>query len=350
MAEICVIVPVYNVKPYLRRCVDSLLAQTYSDHCIVLIDDGSTDGCDEICDEYAASDSRIYVIHQKNGGLSAARNAGIDWAFAHSDFKWICFIDSDDWVHPLFLEMLLKAVKENSTEISVSSYFMTTGKDFSDEEEISIRKCKTKDLYENNTVNATVAWGKLYKKECFKNIRFPVGKIHEDEYVTYQVIFQHEYICYIEQPLYAYYQNDNGIMRSSWNSRRLDCFDALEGQVDFFVDNGYMDIAQMRFKTITDKCLYFPPIIEDSDTLPEIEKKKCIQIIKKRLRAVLLKYRKYKWVSIWRRGDDLWIYANAYPSLMLVLRIWKPIKAFLKKSFAIEKTAKNMGNRRGSHK
>jgi len=296
------------------------------------------------------ADSRIFVIHQKNGGLSAARNAGIDWAFTHSDFKWICFIDSDDWVHPLFLESLLEATRTYSTDISISKYLRTTGEDLSVEKDLCIRKCETKEFYKNNTINANIACGKLFRRACFQNIRFPIGKINEDEYTIYKILFQYEYISYIEQPLYAYYQNDNGIMRSPWNTRRLDCFDALEGQVDFFISKRYMDIAQMRFKSITDKCLYFPQIIAESDTLPEIEKKKCIQIIKKRLRAVLLKYRKYKWVSIWRRGDDLWIYANAYPSLMLALRIWKPIKAFLKKFIAIGKTAKNMGNRRDSHK
>lgn len=96
MSEITVVVPVYKVEQYLHRCIDSILVQTYRDFELILIDDGSPDSCGMICDEYAKSDSRIHVIHQENGGLSAARNAGIDWAFANSDSQWLTFIDSDD--------------------------------------------------------------------------------------------------------------------------------------------------------------------------------------------------------------------------------------------------------------
>ena len=106
MPEISVIVPVYKVEPYLRRCVDSILAQTFTDIEVILIDDGSPDGCPAICDEYVQQDNRVKVIHQENRGVSAARNAGLDWVFANSDSQWISFVDSDDWVHPQFLEYL----------------------------------------------------------------------------------------------------------------------------------------------------------------------------------------------------------------------------------------------------
>ena len=121
MAEISVIVPVYKVEPYLRRCVDSILAQTFSDIEVILVDDGSPDGCPAICDEYARLDKRVKVIHQKNGGLSAARNAGLDWVFANSDSQWISFVDSDDWVHPQFLEYLYRAIVDYNVKISVCS-------------------------------------------------------------------------------------------------------------------------------------------------------------------------------------------------------------------------------------
>ena len=104
MPQISVIVPVYKVEAYLARCVDSVLAQTFSDFDLILVDDGSPDNSGAICDEYAEKDPRIVVIHQKNGGLSAARNAGIEWAFAHSNSQWLNFIDSDDWVHPEYLD------------------------------------------------------------------------------------------------------------------------------------------------------------------------------------------------------------------------------------------------------
>ena len=127
MPTISVIVPVYKVEPYLHRCVDSILNQTFEDFELILVDDGSPDNCPVICDEYAAKDSRVVVIHQENGGLSAARNAGIDWAFANSNSQWLSFVDSDDWIHPQTLEHLLRAVEENGTKISICGYEESDG-------------------------------------------------------------------------------------------------------------------------------------------------------------------------------------------------------------------------------
>ena len=107
MPLISVIVPVYKVEEYLSRCVDSILSQTFEDFELILIDDGSPDNCGKICDEYTKKDNRVHVIHQENGGLSSARNAGIDWAFENSDSEWLTFIDSDDWVHIQYLDLLL---------------------------------------------------------------------------------------------------------------------------------------------------------------------------------------------------------------------------------------------------
>ena len=121
MAKISVIVPVYKVEQYLRRCVDSILSQTFSDFELILIDDGSPDRCGEICDEYKQRDGRVVVIHQSNGGLSAARNTGIIWSLENSDSDWLTFVDSDDWVHSEYLERLFRAVNKYGTKISVSS-------------------------------------------------------------------------------------------------------------------------------------------------------------------------------------------------------------------------------------
>ncbi|MDO5139489.1 MAG: glycosyltransferase family 2 protein, partial [Oscillospiraceae bacterium] len=101
MSRITVIVPVYKVEAYLKRCVDSLLCQTYENFFLLLVDDGSPDCCGEICDAYMRQDARVHVLHQKNAGLSAARNAGIEWALSRDDVEWISFVDSDDWVQPV---------------------------------------------------------------------------------------------------------------------------------------------------------------------------------------------------------------------------------------------------------
>lgn len=129
MSLISVIVPVYKVEKYLPRCIDSILAQTFQNFEVILIDDGSPDHCPEICDEYAGKDDRITVIHQENGGLSAVRNAGINWAVAYSDSEWVTFVDSDDWIHPRMLEFLLNAAKVFDVNISMCHFVKTNGEE-----------------------------------------------------------------------------------------------------------------------------------------------------------------------------------------------------------------------------
>lgn len=179
MPTISVIVPVYKVEPYLNRCVDSILRQTYQDFELILVDDGSPDRCGEICDEYARQDSRIHVIHKENGGLSDARNAGIDWVEANSDSRWLIFADSDDWVHPELLARLLDAATAFDLKISVCGYQETEGADPAVlPEDMRPHRWTPKQFYMEHFVNATVAWGKLYSRSCFRDIRYPVGKIH----------------------------------------------------------------------------------------------------------------------------------------------------------------------------
>ena len=125
MPQISVIVPVYKVELYIRRCIDSILAQTFSDYELILVDDGSPDKCGAVCDEYAKQDNRIHVLHQENAGLSVARNTGIDWTFSHSDSKWLTFIDSDDWVHPRYLEALFLAVQKTGLPLATVAHKRT---------------------------------------------------------------------------------------------------------------------------------------------------------------------------------------------------------------------------------
>ncbi|MCD7818860.1 MAG: glycosyltransferase, partial [Lachnospiraceae bacterium] len=174
MAQISVIVPIYLVETYLPRCIDSILNQTFQDYELILVDDGSTDSCPAICDEYAMKDDRITVIHQENGGLSAARNTGIEWTILHSKSQWITFVDSDDWIHPRMLELLLAATYECGTEISICRFEKTDG----DRPETSVFKNPYKLSAEQIWISEPIpmtAWGKLYKINCFSNIRYPVG-------------------------------------------------------------------------------------------------------------------------------------------------------------------------------
>lgn len=235
MPNISVIVPVYKVEAFLRRCVDSILSQTYDDFELILVDDGSPDNSGAICEEYAAKDDRIHVIHRTNGGLSAARNTGIDWAFANSDSQWLAFVDSDDWVHPEFLERLHLAAVQHRCLISVCGFYHTDGGEISEEEDFSSRCMSADDYYCSDEFgNATpAACGKLYHRSLFENLRYPVGKLHEDEFTTYQTLYQAENIAVMTGRMYAYYQNPEGITHSRWNPRRMDVLEAFEQQMAF---------------------------------------------------------------------------------------------------------------------
>ena len=243
MHKISVIVPVYKVEPYLHRCVDSILNQTFTDHEPILVDDGSPDRCGEICEEYATADSRVIVIHQKNGGLSCARNTGIDWSFACSDSEWISFIDSDDWVNHHYLEYLLDACVTEKSDMAICDFQRTGGNDC-DDDTYAYNVMSPENLWVGKGVNATVAWGKLFKKNLWRQVRYPLNKIHEDEYTTYRLLFSCPAIPFVNLVLYNYYQNPNGIMKSEWSPKRLDSIEALHQQTQFFIKKKYQKLAK----------------------------------------------------------------------------------------------------------
>lgn len=249
MPQISVIVPVYKVEKYINRCVDSILAQTFTDFELILVDDGSPDNCGAICDEYAAKDSRVRVIHQKNGGLSAARNAGIDWVFANSDSEWIAFVDSDDWIHPMYLDALFSAVSQSKLDVAVCGFgHVDENGKLEDDFSIETQICKVEQYYCEHQVEATVAWNKLYNKACFEKIRYPLGRVHEDEFTTYRIIFHGKEIAVVQQALYAYFQRADSIM-GHWKAFSEDAFEAYRGQLVYFKKNGYRNAYAKQINT-----------------------------------------------------------------------------------------------------
>lgn len=250
MARISVIVPVYQVEPYLKRCVDSILNQTYSDFDLILVDDGSLDRCGDMCDEFALQDSRVHVLHQKNGGLSAARNAGIDWVMANSKSEWITFVDSDDWVRVDYLERLYNGAIKNSVQVAVCGYERVSmdglanagGHEKLDYIDMSpedfLEQCyqwRGKGIFVQN-----IAPGKLYARICFNNIRFPKGVMaHEDVYTTYKIIFAQERVAFSKESLYFYFQNSHGITGATWSPSRLNTVWGHQQQIEFFEKNGF---------------------------------------------------------------------------------------------------------------
>lgn len=253
MPQISVIVPVYKVEEYLRRCVDSILSQTFHDFELILVDDGSPDNCGKICDQYADIDSRVVVIHQENRGLSGARNAGIDWAFDNSDSEWLTFVDSDDWISVEYLNALLKSVLYWQTPIACTEYIRVSADDLTPE----LLSCESKlvnaeEFFTDKNITATIAVGKLYKKILFSDIRYPEGKLHEDEYTTYRILFSFDKLAYIATPLYYYYINPQGIMMN-WSIDRLTMFTAFEEQIDYFETRGFYEAKRFVIRKYLQK-------------------------------------------------------------------------------------------------
>lgn len=304
MALISVIVPVYQVEAFLPRCVDSILGQSFSDFELILVDDGSPDNCGALCDEYALRDSRIHVIHQKNGGLSAARNAGIDWVFGHSESQWLTFVDSDDWLHPRTLEFLLAAAEEYSTDVSVCGYQETTGENPGvNGETLSASLWTPKDFYMQQIKNFTVAWGKLYRRDCFKAIRYPAGKIHEDEFITYRILFAQERVAVVSQPLYAYFVNPMGITRKPWNPKRLQAWEAYEQQLLFFAALGDAELKRRNFREYIDNAFATLQTAENAPNQQEL--RPIIRKMEKHLRKLIRRGWRLGYVEFWMDYDFL---------------------------------------------
>lgn len=238
---ISVIVPVYNVESYLRQCIDSILAQTFTDFELILVDDGSPDNCGAICDEYAEQDSRIVVIHQANQGVSAARNAGVDWVFENSDSQWITFVDGDDVLMPTMFEILFRETVKHQADITITNP-VTFSEDKQLEQEgkyIGATSCVTgKELlnffYNGEDIISVAVWGKLFRRNLFRNLRFPVGKIHEDEATTPILLFNAERVAIIRSWLYGYRQREGSIMHTDFSVARFDFIDAMDSCASYF--------------------------------------------------------------------------------------------------------------------
>ena len=234
-ALISVIVPVYNVEPYLRRCVDSIRNQTYRNLEILLVNDGSTDHSGEICDEYAQQDTRIRVLHQKNGGLSAARNSGIEAAKG----EYLSFVDSDDLPDCRMLETLHRDLTEQGAEVSVVGYRMfEKEEEFRPGEITAPVQCMTgMDAIRSTLISDDLgdfAWNKLYRRELFREIRYPVGRMMEDQGTTYKIFLQCGRVAYRPAPLYGYYQRPDSILH-----RRT---------LKFYVDK--LDMGEQKYQAI----------------------------------------------------------------------------------------------------
>lgn len=233
---ISVIVPVYNVEAYLRKCVDSICAQTYRNLEIILVDDGSPDNCGAICDEYARKDPRVKVIHKKNGGLSDARNAGLDIC----NGEYVAFVDSDDWIEPQMYQRLYELIEQFDAEMAIGGIVDEVVEN-GETRTVNITQYEKAPFAEDNLEmmrryfqTAWAAWDKLYRAELFDGIRYPVGEINEDEAIVLQLLDRCRRVCYSNEVFYHYIRRTDGtsITTSSFSEKKLawvkHCRDNLE--------------------------------------------------------------------------------------------------------------------------
>lgn len=224
---ISVIVPVYNVEKYLERCIDSILKQTYSDLEILLIDDGSSDNSGKICDEYAKKDNRIKVIHKKNGGISDVRNVGIE----NAKGDYIGFVDSDDYIADDMFETLYKLSNENNADISIVSFYeMYNGKLIGVRDDKTLTKMDKQEALKELLIDTNIQsymWNKLFKKELFDNLRFPLGKNFEDIATVLLIFERANKVVLLQDPKYYYLRRDDSIVGHRTNKTYLDYLEVV---------------------------------------------------------------------------------------------------------------------------
>lgn len=240
---VSIIVPIYKVEEYLDKCVESLINQTYQNIEIILVDDGSPDNCPMLCDEWAKKDSRINVIHKENGGLSDARNYGIDAAKG----DYIVFVDSDDYTEENMIENLFNSLKKEEADIAICNFYIedenTNEQTIANNLDSKIFSCTGEEKYKylfdwEYSTQTVVAWNKLYKINLFEKIRYPKGKLHEDEYIICELLKNANKVVYNLQPFYHYIKRDNSIT-STFNLKRFDIIEALEKRISFFQKEGF---------------------------------------------------------------------------------------------------------------
>ena len=333
--KISVIVPVYKVELYLRKCVDSVLGQTFRDFELILVDDGSPDNCGKMCDEYATRDARIKVIHQANGGLSAARNAGIDYVMMNSKSEYITFIDSDDWVEDTYLGRLYEGVKLGA-EMSV----VGIARAFDENTIVQMRpECRWKvlpveDYWLIPDESKEGAVAKLFRKDLFKDVRFPVGKVSEEVFTTHKVVFAARNIAVRGGAYYMYLCRAGSITMKAGEEHKRDLVEAGLAQYEYIKSRGFVRAAEYSRGRACHFMLNVADAVRESDpafakelrgrVLAEIEKKPFEfwdnRNVYRHLRPIYYRLR-WPFAMLWnviRFGRESWLVRDLPPILRIM--------------------------------
>ncbi|WP_062109534.1 glycosyltransferase family 2 protein [Bacillus niameyensis] len=257
MQKVSVIVPIYKVEKYLRRCVDSILEQTYTNLEIILINDGSPDQCGEIIEEYARKDSRIIAVHKENGGLSDARNVGI--TFVTGDFT--LFLDSDDWLERNMIDTLIEISQTYKADVVQSAFFYAYADHLLYDDRLYLKDdppliLNNQELmYElvKNDVVKNFAWGKLYRTKLINGLPFKKGVLFEDVFWAHHVMKRVEKYVIVHQPLCYYFQRDDSIV-ANYSLENLAILEGLKER-HRFVEKYYPDLVNESYKLILKTCL-----------------------------------------------------------------------------------------------
>ncbi|MCR5420818.1 MAG: glycosyltransferase, partial [Lachnospiraceae bacterium] len=280
---ISVIIPVYNVKPYIERCLDSVINQSYKDLDIIVVDDGSNDGSESICEEYQKKDSRISVLHQQNSGLSVARNSGLDIARG----EWVTFLDSDDWIEPSMYQTLLELSTTYNADISsCATLRIIDGKPEERQFDGAVREFNFNQMIEGLISGEYVrfeVWNKLWRRSLIGDLRFKKGQISEDVYFDFQAFSKANMLVHINRPLHNYVVNRPGSTNTSFKIARLCIFDEFDSFISRLKEEGNNEVCDMMacIALIFSKNLYEEAVRTEQD-----------KAIKERLYQLFKKYYK----------------------------------------------------------
>lgn len=277
MDLVTVIVPVYNVEKYLVRCVNSIISQTYKNLEILLVDDGSTDKSGEICDSF--TDGRVKVFHQINGGVSVARNNGLD----HATGEWIMFVDSDDFIHPDMVEVLLKLCKTYNSLVSRCGFVRGTDSSFPNEVvPEKIKKWEFHELYSSPGRNYRgCVWGGFFRNTLFTYLRFPIGRaIAEDEYAAFFAMYQAGSVTITNRHMYYYYMSSISALRSHKKNVNFDVVDTYKDIISFLGEKNESNLASLAKKELCIRIMmnYIESV---KDRMPYMDLQRLLSVFRK---------------------------------------------------------------------
>ncbi|SCY73125.1 glycosyltransferase [Butyrivibrio sp. INlla14] len=251
---ISVIVPIYNIESYVDKCIRSIINQTYLNLQIILVDDGSTDKSGIICDSYAELDNRIQVIHKANGGLSDARNYGMDVASG----DYVAFVDGDDHIHPQMYEIMHNHIIVDDADVVTCWFEQFDEEKFGgpiEKDSISVEVLSGAEAIIDIERPHVVAWNKLYKRSILKDIKYPVGKLHEDEFVVHKIFHKCKRIAVLDVPLYFYSIRQGSIVSEMTERRIDDSLEAFSDRVRYAIEQKWTEVVPAVLARYCDYCI-----------------------------------------------------------------------------------------------